>query len=205
MFVSDRRRRTEMEGTMKRIIYMIRHGQTLFNQKGLMQGWCDSPLTEKGKQQAINVKNYFFKHHITFDEAYSSSLGRACETLEMITNIPYQRKDGLREWFFGKYEGERDELDPPFPFQDFFKTYGQGESQDEVIERVSHTIADIMTTSQAKTILIVSHGLSCYCFALKWQSYSQIELPRTIPNCAIFKYEFENQIFSLVDIIDAQK
>ena len=33
---------------MKKIIYMMRHGQTLFNQLGKIQGWCDSPLTELG-------------------------------------------------------------------------------------------------------------------------------------------------------------
>lgn len=32
-------------------LYMMRHGQTLFNQKRLMQGWCDSPLTELGKDK----------------------------------------------------------------------------------------------------------------------------------------------------------
>ena len=39
-------------------LYMMRHGQTLFNQKRLMQGWCDSPLTELGKRQARCVKEY---------------------------------------------------------------------------------------------------------------------------------------------------
>ncbi len=32
-------------------LYMMRHGQTLFNQKRLMQGWCDSPLTELEKDK----------------------------------------------------------------------------------------------------------------------------------------------------------
>ena len=34
---------------MKKItFYYVRHGQTLFNILGRLQGWCDSPLTEKG-------------------------------------------------------------------------------------------------------------------------------------------------------------
>lgn len=36
-------------------IYLVRHGQTLFNQQKKVQGWCDSPLTQEGIQQAIAV------------------------------------------------------------------------------------------------------------------------------------------------------
>ena len=32
--------------------YLVRHGQTLFNELHMTQGWCDSPLTELGKKQA---------------------------------------------------------------------------------------------------------------------------------------------------------
>lgn len=34
-------------------VYMIRHGQTLFNVLRRKQGWCDSPLTEVGIGQAV--------------------------------------------------------------------------------------------------------------------------------------------------------
>lgn len=50
-------------------LYMMRHGQTLFNQKRLMQGWCDSPLTELGKRQARCVKEYLENNEIVFDDA----------------------------------------------------------------------------------------------------------------------------------------
>lgn len=29
-------------------LYLIRHGRTEWNEKGLLQGWGDSPLTEQG-------------------------------------------------------------------------------------------------------------------------------------------------------------
>lgn len=29
-------------------LYLMRHGETLFNTQKRVQGWCDSPLTEKG-------------------------------------------------------------------------------------------------------------------------------------------------------------
>lgn len=34
---------------MKKTLYLMRHGQTLFNKRHLIQGWCDSPLTDFGK------------------------------------------------------------------------------------------------------------------------------------------------------------
>lgn len=95
-------------------LYMMRHGQTLFNQKRLMQGWCDSPLTELGKRQARCVKEYLENNEIVFDGAYASSSERACDTLEIVTSLPYQRLKGLKEWNFGIYEGESDDLDPLF-------------------------------------------------------------------------------------------
>lgn len=33
-------------------LYMMRHGQTLFNVLKREQGWCDSPLTNTGIEQA---------------------------------------------------------------------------------------------------------------------------------------------------------
>ena len=40
-------------------LYLMRHGQTLFNQLERKQGWCDSPLTELGIKQAIMAGKYF--------------------------------------------------------------------------------------------------------------------------------------------------
>ena len=37
-------------------LILVRHGETWFNQVGLTQGWCDSPLTEKGQAQARRLK-----------------------------------------------------------------------------------------------------------------------------------------------------
>ena len=52
-------------------IYLVRHGQTLFNQQKKVQGWCDSPLTQEGIQQAIAVSKTL--QSIPFEYAYSST------------------------------------------------------------------------------------------------------------------------------------
>ena len=42
-------------------LYLMRHGETLFNTQKRVQGWCDSPLTENGICQAEQAKQYFAK------------------------------------------------------------------------------------------------------------------------------------------------
>lgn len=72
-------------------LYLMRHGETMFNVQGKIQGWCDSPLTIYGKQQALKVKEYFENHSIVFDKAYCSTSERCSDTLELITDMPYVR------------------------------------------------------------------------------------------------------------------
>ena len=91
-------------------LYLVRHGETLFNALHKIQGWCDSPLTKKGIQQAKQAKQWFEKQHICFDHAYSSTSERCCDTLEIITSLPYQRCKGLKENNYGLLEGEHDYL-----------------------------------------------------------------------------------------------
>ena len=67
-------------------LYLMRHGETLFNQRRKIQGWCDSPLTEAGINQAKQAKNTLSK--IKFDHFYSSTAERCVDTLELITDQP---------------------------------------------------------------------------------------------------------------------
>ena len=111
---------------MEKILYLMRHGQTLFNVQHKIQGWCDAPLTELGIKQAQLAGEYFIKNHITFDHAYSSTSERACDTLEYATRfqVPYVRVKGLKEWNFGVFEGKDECLNPKLPYGDFFKPFG---------------------------------------------------------------------------------
>ena len=96
---------------MSKILYLMRHGQTMFNLRGKVQGASDSPLTKLGISQAKQAGHYFKHNHITFDEAYSSSSERACDTLEnVLPDQAYQRNKGLKEWSFGLFEGDSVQL-----------------------------------------------------------------------------------------------
>ena len=58
---------------MEKILYLMRHGQTLFNARKKIQGNVDSPLTELGIKQAEIAKDYFTKNGIILTHAYSST------------------------------------------------------------------------------------------------------------------------------------
>lgn len=90
-------------------LYFARHGKTLFNTFDLVQGWCDSPLTDQG----IEIARYLGEglKEIKFDAYYTSDAGRQRETMHVIlkqmgiSDYKINELRGLREVFFGGYEG----------------------------------------------------------------------------------------------------
>lgn len=187
---------------MSKTLYLMRHGQTLFNQRQLIQGWCDSPLTELGIYQAQIAREYFINQGIQFDQAFSSTSERACDTLEIVTGgkIPYQRVKGLKEWNFGTFEGESEDLNPALPYRDFFVPYG-GESESELQERMNQTIQTLMIEATGDTILMVSHGGSIRNFARVWEKYQRTSITGRMTNCCILKFTFSEGVFYLEEVI----
>lgn len=88
-------------------LYLVRHGQTELNVKNILQGWHDSPLTARGREQALATRVAFEDRGVTFDHAYSSPLGRARCTAELIVGEgrSIELVDELREWHLGSLEG----------------------------------------------------------------------------------------------------
>ncbi|MBC1475410.1 histidine phosphatase family protein [Listeria grandensis] len=186
---------------MKKTLYLMRHGQTLFNVRKKIQGFCDAPLTELGIQQANIASSYFKDNGIVFTKAYSSTSERACDTLEWITNMDYTRLKGLKEWNFGTFEGESEDLNPPLPYGDFFAGFG-GEREMDFRTRLVETMESIMSQENHDVVLAVSHGAACAQFARNWEATSQIGPISGLKNCCILKFEYENSAFTLVDFIN---
>ncbi len=184
-------------------LYLMRHGQTLFNAQHKIQGWCDAPLTDIGIKQAEVAGKWFDDNNIEIDEAYCSTSERASDTLEIVTHnrLPYKRLKGLKEWNFGAFEGKDECLNPPLPYGDFFKKFG-GETQDELTERMVKTVTDIMEHARGENILVVSHGAACANFIKSFEQYNVAHYKRGIRNCAIFRCTYGNGIFSCREIIN---
>lgn len=92
-------------------VYLVRHGETMFNQLNKVQGWCDSPLTVKGIDDLKRTANALAQVH--FDNMYSSDLKRAIDTVHLMKNANVVSTIGkikklpeFREVFFGSFEGD---------------------------------------------------------------------------------------------------
>ncbi len=186
-------------------LYLMRHGQTMFNVQHKIQGWCDSPLTENGKLQALKAKEYFEKNNIVFDHAYSSTSERCCDTLEIVTDQPYVRLKGLKENFYGEMEGESERLNrhlTPKDCETFYLQYG-GESSNTVRDRMHQTLTEIMEKDDHQSVLAVSHSGACFNFLRGIQDPME-ELKKGFGNCCIFVYEYQDHQFSLIEVIRHQ-
>lgn len=102
--------------------YFTRHGETQFNVENRVQGWCDSPLTEKGVRDARTLGRGLADRD--FAAAYASDASRARDTLALALEareearaqegkaaapVPVHEDERLREWCFGMLEGEPSE------------------------------------------------------------------------------------------------
>ena len=92
---------------MGKTLYLMRHGETMFNEQQRIQGWCDSPLTERGREQARAAGRILAERGVVFDHAVCSTAERASDTLELVLetmgqSLPYERMKALKERFHGK-------------------------------------------------------------------------------------------------------
>lgn len=151
-------------------IYIVRHGQTLWNADNLLQGSADIELNERGRVLAGQTGQNL--EQTVFDKIYSSPLIRAYETACLIRghrNIPIIRDDRLRELNFGVNEGKNfkellaDTSDPFHHFfdrPDLYRAPRQGESLEHICERAAEFMKDVIEpqSRELERIMIVAHG-----------------------------------------------
>ena len=183
-------------------LYMMRHGQTLFNVLKRKQGWCDSPLTELGIEQAKRAGEELRERGITFDHAYSSTSERACDTLELVVpGMPYERVKGLKEWNFGKFEGITEDLNLTPPFGDFYVQFG-GRTRWSSVTACSPP-SPSLCVARTRERLMVSPRRRVRAISSCVRRRVTERLGRRIGNCGIFIYEFDGDSgFELLDAIN---
>ena len=192
--------------------YLMRHGQTRFNVQNRLQGVCDAPLTEIGRDQARQVRAYFEKHHMTFDQYYCTTFDqyycttteRSSDTIELATGrTDYKRVKGLKEMYFGIFEGQPEYLHPKaLPdgqgFGDFFVQFG-GESTTQVRDRMELTVRAIMeSVAEGSKSLLVSHGPSILQFCRR--VLDPAPDMHGLKNCSILHFTYDQGQFELVSI-----
>ena len=149
------------------VLYLLRHGQTDWNVAGRSQGRLDSPLTELGRAQAQAHARTLAD--VSFMYAYTSPLGRAVATAELVLagrDVPLTRLDDLAELDCGAVSGfTLDERQSRFPEvaeqrdRDVFNTpFPGGESYASALPRVQR-VAELLRSQSAGPLLIISHEM----------------------------------------------
>lgn len=198
--------------------YFIRHGRTVWNEQGLMQGHGDSPLTEQGILGA--QKAGYALSQVPFVAAYSSVLKRTIDTAENIIgerDIPLFQHKGLNEQFFGKWEGQWVEPLREHPeFKQMISDPAQykaqdngGETYEQLATRAMNALHDIIKIHDEGNILIVSHGhtlrlLIALLGGATWQNHRDEGKSVSLLNTAISVVHYDSEKgFTVEKINDA--
>lgn len=142
-------------------LYLVRHGETIWNREGRYYGHSDVPLAESGIRQARRLGQ--FLQTIPFDKVISSPLQRAADTAQLLTEQAIVTDHRLMEQNFGLFEGKTyRELCEKFPaelqhWNERYEEYclPQGESFSMVRERIDDFTKDLW--EEQGIVLVVAH------------------------------------------------
>jgi 2,3-bisphosphoglycerate-dependent phosphoglycerate mutase len=192
----------------KRNLVLVRHGQSEWNAKNLFTGWKNPGLTETGIKEAISAGELIKNEKISFDAMYTSELGRAQITGNIILEIINQsdiaiiknialnernygslaglnKDDARKKWGAEQVHIWRRSYDTPPP---------DGESLENTAERVlpyfnKEILPKVILGSN---ILIAAHGNSLRSLIMQLDELSKEEiLNLEIPTGAPIKYIFD--------------
>lgn len=148
-------------------LYVTRHGETKWNIERRMQGHKDSPLTQKGIDNSKLLHEHLMD--VRFDCVYSSPLGRAMHTAELIVGdrpLEIIPSPELKEMGFGIWEGRcSEELSQLYPGQysafwsnpEAYEPVEGGESFEQLKSRVSSWLNETIIDKSYENILVVTH------------------------------------------------
>ena len=160
-------------------LYFTRHGETVWNVENKICGMTDSPLTERGRQQARKLGEAVKASGVHIDEILYSPLSARCEPR-------------LREQCFGKYEGTpRNGGEFRVSKTHFADRYDGGESMMQLAQRI-YNLLDELKADTGKTYLLVAHNgiarvVQSYFYDMTNEEYAAAG----IKNCELVEYHFE--------------
>lgn len=195
---------------MEKTLYIIRHGETELNRRGIVQGrGMNTDLNELGKKQAEAFYQAYF--HIPFDKIYTSTLKRTHQTVQRFIDkdIPWVQYAGLDEMAWGIYEGREATHETKNAYQKITQSWSSGnldikfengESPLEVKERQLEVLEKIIETDDDSTILICMHGRAMRLFLCLLTELPLSEMDKfPHSNTALYKVRYDGSIFEIID------
>ena len=173
-------------------LYLARHGETDWNRELRVQGSSDIALNELGRRQAQALAQEL--EHVELDAIYSSDLSRARETAAAVAalhGLEVRLDPRLRERAFGSWEGLTREEIHALPEG----SRHDGESDEEVRERVLEAIQAIADAHPGEDVLVVAHGGALNAL---WH-HAVGERVERWANCAVYKLAVRDGGYVAVD------
>lgn len=195
---------------MEKMLYIIRHGETDLNKRGIVQGrGINSDLNPLGQKQADAF--YHAYRHVQFDKIYTSTLKRTHQTVQKFIDrsIPWVQYPGLDELAWGVYEGQEATFETKAAFKTMTQNWANGhlhakfengESPLEVKERQLVVLEKLIEENDDTTILICMHGramrlLLCLLSGLPLSEMDKF--PHT--NTTLYKVRYDGRLFEIID------
>jgi broad specificity phosphatase PhoE len=191
----------------RKLIFLIRHGNTEFNKKKIFRGYFDVPLDDTGIKQAEKTGD--FLKDIKFDSIYSSPLARAYKTAEIIkkyqgNDLKVIKEDGFTDMNFGAWEGRGyDEVSTIYPeiykkwLMEPFKMFiPNGETLYNAQNRSWETMKRIIIESTDSVLAIVTHRIITKLLILKMLDINESGIWKINQDpCCINIFEYNYGIF----------
>jgi probable phosphoglycerate mutase len=196
-----------MADTATKNIYIVRHGQTDFNIKQVVQGrGVNSDLNETGYRQA----RYLYDHyrHVPFDVVYTSNLKRTHQTMAdfLDTDIRHEVRDNLDEIDWGIFEGVEHHPELQQTYYNIINSWKNGdlhikieggESAHDLAERLKPVVEELRS-SPCKNILVCTHGRTLRVLTCLLLDKPVCEMDDfSHENTCVYKLRFENEKFHL--------
>ncbi|MBR4768444.1 MAG: histidine phosphatase family protein [Lachnospiraceae bacterium] len=189
-------------------LYVIRHGETEMNSRGVLQGWIDGRLNQNGRSLAVTTGRAM--KGIRFDKCISSPLIRAKETVEIVlresgNDIPVQLDDRIREISFGRMEnkklpelGENGLMFLKDPFR--AERFPGGECVQDVCKRTQEFLKELVEKDDGLTYLIGVHGCAVRAMLnYLYEDPSDFWQGHVPYNCAVNILEAEGGVIRFVE------
>lgn len=145
-------------------LYIIRHAETEYNRKGIIQGSeVDSDINDIGESQANSFYEYY--KDINFDKIYVSDLKRTFQTIRRFTEngSSYEKLKEFNEISWGVNQGKSDDLEDYAKLIDTWlagnldNKFEEGESPNEMSVRLVKGFDKVLDDDH-DTVLLCIHG-----------------------------------------------
>jgi phosphoserine phosphatase len=187
------------------IVYLIRHGETDYNTKGIVQGrGVDTDLNDTGRQQAQSF--YETYGDLPFETVLTSTLKRTHQTVAQFIDkgIHWEQFADIDEMSWGSHEGQEStpeqreeyrEMIRQWDLENYDYSIGGGESLNELVTRARRFVEHLKTRKES-LILVCSHGRAMRSLVCVMKDYPPREMEQFHhANTGLYRFRLEGGQF----------